>query len=329
VIVSLGVGIGVNTVVFSWIQARLLRPLPGVPGGASFHGIEPRSDAGIYPGASWLEYRDLRERLRSLREILAFRMVPLYVGETGRVERMYGLLVSDNYFSALGLRPVLGRFLRSDEVARPGGDPVVVISHGLWQARFGGAPGVLGQSLRVNGRDLTVIGVTPPEFQGTVLGLNFEVWLPATLAPVLVNGSRELDDRSVRGYSVMARLQPSATRARAQSELDAEMRYLAQAYPDTNATMHGEVLPFWLSPRGPQRLLTTALAILQAIMLLLLLAVCGNTANLVLARASARQREMGVRLALGAGPWRIANLLLTENVVLALLGAGLGAAIAV
>jgi predicted permease len=329
VIVSLGAGIGVNTVVFSWIQMRIFQPLPGVSRSGSFYGVEPRTDAGIYTGVSWLEYRDLRERLRAFREILAFRIVPLYVGEAGQVQRTYGMLVSGNYFSALGLRPALGRFFQPEEVLRAGSEPVAVISYGFWQTRFSGAQSVLGRSVRINGSDLTIVGVTPKAFQGTVLGLNFDVWLPATLAPAIISGSRELEDRSVRGYSVLGRLQPPATRERAQQELDAAMRQLAQAYPDTNATLKGEVLQFWQLPGGPQRLLTAALAILQAIMLLLLLAVCGNTANLVLARASARQREMGVRMALGAGPWRIARLMLTENVVLALLGAALGAAIAV
>jgi predicted permease len=329
VIVSIGVGIGVNTVVFSWIQAVLFKPLPGVSGAASFHAVEPRTDAGLYPGVSWREYGDLRERLGSFRDIIAFRMLPLYIGQGGQVERAYGLLVSDNYFSALGLRPAAGRFLRPEEVERTGAEPVAVISHGLWQARYGGAASAVGQTIRINSRDLTIIGVTPRGFQGTVIGLDFEVWLPATLAPSVINGSRELEDRSARGYSAIGKLQPHASRAQAQAELDAAMRHLAQAYPETNATLRGEVLPFWQSLRGPRRFLAAALGALQAIMLLLLLAVCGNTANLVLARASARQREMGVRLALGAAPSRVVGLLLTENVVLAALGAALGAAIAV
>jgi predicted permease len=329
VVISLGAGIGINTVVFSWMQARLLRPLPGVPGGASFRLLEPRSEAGLYPGTSWREYQDLRDSLRSFRELLAFRMVPLYVGEPGRVERIFGLLISDNYFSALAVKPALGRFLRRDEVTRPGAEPVAVISHGLWQSRFGGAPDVLGRPVRVNGSDLTIVGVTPSEFQGTVLGLDFHIWLPATLAPVVVNGSKELDSRGIRGYSVMGRLQPSATDESAQGELDAVMSRLAQAYPDSNRSVRGEVLAFWQSPRGPQRMLTAALAILQAVMLLLLLAVCGNAANLMLARASARHQEMGIRLALGAQPWQIASLLLGENILLAVIGAALGAAAAV
>jgi len=328
VVVSLGVGIGVNTAVFSWVQLVLLRPLPGVVDAGSFHLVEPRADTGSYPGVSWREYADLRERLRSFVDVLAFRMVPLNVGETGRVQRTFGLLVSGNYFSALGLQPALGRLISPDEVTRPGGEPVVVISHDFWRTHFAGAPGVIGQSVRVNDRLLAIVGVTPERFQGTVLGLNFDMWVPATLAPALLSGSRELDDRSLRGYSVLGRLQPRASREQAQAELDQTMRDLERAYPQTNTKVRAEVLPFWQAPRGPQRMLAGALMTLQGIMLLLLLAVCGNTANLMLARASARQREMGVRLALGASRWRVASLLLTENLVLALAGAALGAAIA-
>jgi len=329
VIVSLGIGIGVNTAVFSWVQAMVLQPLPGVSDAAGFQLVEPRAETGSYPGVSWLEYRDLRERLRSFRDLLAFRMVPLNVGEAGRSERTYGLLVSGNYFSALGLRPALGRFLRPDEDERSGSEPVMVISHAYWQTRLGGAANVVGTIVRVNDRSLTIVGVAPERFQGTVIGLTFDVWVPATLAPELLAGSRELDDRSQRGYSIAGRLQPRTTRAQAQADLDAAMRQLAHDYPDTNGKMQGEVLSFWQAPRGPQRMLVGALAILQAVMLLLLLAVCGNTANLMLARASARYREMGVRLALGAGPWRLVRLLLTENLMLALFGAALGAVIAV
>jgi predicted permease len=329
VIVSLGVGIGVNTTIFSWIQATVFQPMPGVTDGAAFHFVEPRAAAGSYPGASWLEYKDLRERLHSFRDLLAFRMVPFNLGEAARTERSYGLLVSGNYFSALGLQPALGRFLQPDEVARAGGESVVVISNEFWHSRFSGSPSALGQTIRVNDRQLTIIGVTPAGFQGTVLGLNFDLWVPATLAPVLLGGSRELEERGQRGYVVMGRLQPGVTRAQVQAEVDAAMRALAQAYPETNRELQGEVLPFWQAPRGPQRLLVRGLAILQAVMLLLLLAVCGNTASLVLARASARHREVGVRLALGAGPWRVVSLLLTENLLLGILGAGLGAVLAV
>ncbi|MEP6534317.1 MAG: ABC transporter permease [Bryobacteraceae bacterium] len=329
VIGSLGVGIGVNAAVFSWIQAVVFQPLPGVSGSGSFHHVELRADTGSYTGASFPEFRDLRERTSAFQDLLAFRMVPFYVGETGRTERIYGLLVSGNYFAALGLQPALGRFIQPGEVSRPGADPVVVISNEYWQTRYGASPTVLGQTVRINDRPLTIIGVTPPRFQGTVLGMNFTFWTPATLAPLLLAGSKEVEDRSLRGYSMMAKLRPEASRASAEADLNEALRQLAQAYPETNAGVRGEVIPFWLAPRGPQRMLASSLALMQAIMILLLLAVCGNVANLMLARTSTRQREIGVRLAIGAGPGRVVSLLLTENLLLALFGAVLGVAIGV
>jgi predicted permease len=329
VIVSIGIGIGVNTAIFSWIQALVLQPVPGVRDAGSLQLVEPRSETGSYPGMSWLEYRDLRERLQSFRDLVAFRMTAFNVGEGSRLERTYGLLVSGNYFSALGLRPALGRFPARDESARPGGDAMVVISHYFWETRFNGAADAVGKTVRVNGQPLTVIGVAPRDFHGTVLGMNFDLWVPATLAPVVLGGSRELENRSARGYAAIGILQPRATREQAQAGVDAAMRQLAHDFPETNAKMQAEVLSFWMAPRGPQRFMVGALAALQVVMLLLLLTVCGNTANLVLARASARQREMGVRLALGAGRWRVVSLLLTENLLLGIFGSALGGAIAV
>jgi hypothetical protein len=285
------------------MQARIFKPIPGVPGSYGFQLVETRTDHGGYPGLSWSEYRDVRDGLRSFQPLIAFRMAPLYVGEPGSTERAYGLLVSDNYFSALGLQPAIGRFPRPHE-ASPAGEPVVVISYDFWQTRYAADPQVTTRAVRVNGRGLPIVGVTPEGFQGTVLGLSFDVWLPAALSPA---GWKELEARGSRGFSVMGKLQPGTGREQAQRELDLLMRRLANDFPQTNATISGEVLPLWQSPRGPQRMITAAVALLQAIMLLLLLAVCGNTANLVLARANARQREMGIRLALGATSFRIAD----------------------
>jgi len=329
IIVSLAIGIGVNTTIFSWIQMILFQPMPAVNGAANFLMVEPSSETGGYPGASWLEYRDLQTRLPALRDVVASQMVPFNVGVPGNIERTHGQLVSGNFFSALGLKPALGRFIRPEEAERPGTEPVVVISYDYWQTRFRGAPEAVGQKLRINERDLTIIGVAPKEFQGTMVPLKFELWVPATMTPALLGGVRDLEDRTSRGFSLIGMPKVGATRQQAQNEFSTAMTQLAHDYPDASAGISGEILSFWEAPRGPQRLLISGLAILQGVMLLLLLAVCGNTANLMLARGSTRQREMAVRVALGAGRWRIVSLVLSENMLLALLGAGLGAAFAV
>ena len=166
VIISLALGIGVNTVVFSWIQTRILRPVPGVADGARLQLIEAKSATGLYNGSSWLEYKDLREGLRSFEDVFAARMVPLYVGEPGSVERVFGLVVSDNYFKALRLQPALGRFLTPEEVSQKGREPVTVISHRFWQKQFAGSPDALNRTVRINGQALSVVGVTPPGVPG-------------------------------------------------------------------------------------------------------------------------------------------------------------------
>ena len=328
VILSLGVGIGVNTTVFSWIQAVVLKPIPGVADSASFYHVEPRADTGSFPGMSWAEYQDLKPRLGSIAELIAFRMAPLNVGESGRTERTYALLVSGNYFPALGVRPAAGRLIRPDEADVAGAEAVVVISHDYWQTRFAGSASAIGQTLKVNDAELTVVGVTPEGFQGTILGLQFDLWVPATLAPVLVPGSTELGARSQRGYSAIGKLREGAREPQAGAEFVSAMTELAASFPETNGRISGELRPYWKAARGPQMMFVTALGVLQAVMLLVLLAVCGNTANLVLARASTRYREMGVRLALGAGPGNVIRLMLAENLVLGLLGAALGILVA-
>lgn len=329
VIVSLGVGIGVNTAVFTRLQFMVFEPLPGVAAAGRLQLVEPRTDAGGYPGVSWLEYRDLSERLSSFQGLLAARGVPLTLNGTDRVDRAMGQIVSGNFFSALGVRPVLGRVLQVDDAAQIGREPVAVISHDLWQTRFAGAADVVGRQLRVNRQDLTIVGVAPAEFQGTIMGLQYDLWIPATLAQQLLAGSRELEDRDWRGYAVLGELTPGVTFEQTQGELDRAMSELARIHPETNATMRAEVVPFWQSPRGPQRMLVSVAGVLQAIMLVVLISICGNTATLMLTRASERRREMGVRLAIGASRWRIAGTVLAENVLLALLAAGLGMVIAV
>ena len=205
---------------------------------------------------------------------------------------------------------------------------MVVLSHDYWQTHYAGSPSAIGQTIRVNDSELTIVGVAPKDFQGTILALQFDLWVPATLAPALFAGSTELVDRNQRGYSALGRLRDGANEAGATGEFVAAMRELAGSFPESNGRISGELMPYWKAPRGPQMMFITALGILQGVMLLVLLAVCGNTANLVLARASSRYREVGVRLALGAGPGSVIRLMLTENLLLGIFGAIVGIVIA-
>lgn len=329
VVGSLAAGIGVNATVFSWVQSWLLTPLPGVSGSARLLLVEPKNDSGLYVSTSWPDYLDLRQRVPGLPDLIAARMLPAYVGESGAVERVFGVLVSDNYFSALGVNAALGRVIAAADMSAEGGEPVAVISFRLWQSRMGGSPDAIGQSLRVNGQSLTVIGVTPEVFQGSVLGLQFDVFMPATLAPVVAPGSIELRARNVRGYAVLGHPGARVSFDEAQRQVTTVMAALAQEHPQTNAGITADVLPFRQSPRGPQRLMAAALVILQGLMLVLWLAVCGNAANLVLARTSSRYRDVSIRLALGATPRRIRTLMLTETTLLGLAGGLIGAGLGV
>lgn len=326
---SIAVGIGVNTTVFSWIQARVLSPIPGAARGSDFYLLEPRGENGSYPGLSWREYLDLAARDTAFRDVVAFRMTPLNVGAADWSERTYGLLVSGNYFSALDLRAQAGRLITADDTSQPGATAVAIISRRFWQARLAGVDDVVGRTLRVNDRPFTIVGIAPESFQGTVMGLTFDLWLPATAAPLLFEGTRELDARDQREYEVLANLKPGVSRFDASRDFNSALRDLARTYPNTNAADRGDVFPQWQSPHGPQQSLMAALVLLQGVMLFVLVVVVGNTTNLMLARATARRQESGIMLALGASRWRVIRLVLTENLLLASAGTALGALLAV
>ena len=312
VVCSLAIGVGANTVVFSWLQVVRWKPLPAVSAAWSLYTVEPRTDAGEYLGSSWPDFLDLQRRLTTVEWIEAFRMTPLTVGAAPETSRAAGLFVSGGYFRSLGLKAAAGRLLDADDVAVPGDRPVVVISYDYWQSHLGGAASAIGRTVRVNDVVFTIVGVAPRRFQGTTLGLAFDMWLPATMATAVIKGSRELDDRAQRGYIALCRLRPTISAVAAQQEIDLAMRELAAAYPQTNRTVGAELTAFATPPRGPQRMLGSALVFLQGLMLLVLVAVCGNVANLFVAKVSARHRDFGIRLALGASRVRAARLVLAE-----------------
>ncbi|MEJ1971228.1 MAG: ADOP family duplicated permease [Lacunisphaera sp.] len=325
VILSLAIGIGANTVIFSWLKSVVLHPLPGVT--APVLLVETKDDTGNYVSTSWLEYQDLRELLPSFRLLAAHRTRLLQLGAPGHETPVYAELVSANFFAALGLEPQLGRFFHADEATQPGAAPVAVISHDFWRRNFQGAPNIVGRTLILNSRAFTIIGVTPQGYYGGFNSLALDVFVPATMASELVAASTELTARGNRPYVMLAQLRPDATTGQARGELAAAARQLIATHPETNRGLGYEFLPVWRSPRGGVTMLAS-LVTLQVFAGLILVVVCANTANLLLARASVRQREIGVRLALGAGPSRIVRQLLLESVCLALLGAAAGLIVA-
>ena len=322
-VLTLALGIAVNTTVFSWIYAVLLHPLPGAQDVEHLALIETTTPDGAN---SYLDYHDYRDNLKQATAVAIARFTPLNVGDEGRPERAWAELVSANYFDVLEVKPVLGRtFLPEEGREHEGGYPVAVISYRMWQNRFHADPKVLGSAIRLNRHELTIIGVAPPEFHGSLVGVALDLWMPVTMATAMGTGDGTLHYRGTRDITVtIVRLKPDVTIEQAGAEVEALSRQLEAAHPATNRGVTARVTPIWKGRTGAQGLLMEPLRILMAVCVLLLLVVCANVANLLLARAVSRQREFGVRLALGARRSRLARQLLTETLLLAGCGASIG-----
>jgi predicted permease len=325
-VLSLGLGIAVNTTVFSWIDSVLLHPFPGVGDPQELALIETVTPAGAYlVNTSVLDYVDYRDNLKLVSGVALGRFTPLSVGADGRTARAWAELVSSNYFDLLKVKPVLGRGFLPEEVRKEGGAPVAVISYGMWQARFGGDPKVLGKIIRLNRHELTIIGVAPREFHGSLAGVVFDVWAPATMATAMGTGDGTLHYRGTRDQtSTIVRLKPGVTIEQARAEVAALGKRLAAMYPATNQGIDLTVTPLWKGHLGAQGMLLQPLRTLMAVSVLLLLIVCANVANLLLARAVSRQREFSIRLALGAQRSRLTRQLLIETLLLAAGGVVVG-----
>jgi len=330
-VLTLALGIGASTTVFSWIDSILLRPLPGVEKANELVAFETVATNGDSLATSYPDYIDYRDHLTSLAGLAATQIEPLSIGSQDRAQQVWGEMVTGNYFAVLGVKPMLGRVFSPEEYGyKPNGFPVAVISSRLWRSYFNADPSIVGKTVRVNQHELAIIGVAPPDFRGTMSGLAFDVWIPFMMHPELQGvGEWMMRDRGRRQLICIARLNRGVTLERARAEIAELARYMSKVNVPEDAGVSATVLPIWESHFGAQSLLLKPLEILMAVCVVVLLIVCANMANLLLARFTARQREFSVRLALGAGRFRLARQVLPESLVLAAAGAAGGVALTI
>ena len=323
-VLMLGLGIGANATIFSWVETVILRPIPGVDVSrlVALHGTtSARSDLSFsYPNVV-----DLRAmRPDGIDDLIAFRGVAMNLRADGEPRRIWGQMVTPNFFDLLRIRPALGRGFVEADGAYPDKEPVVVLSHAAWQRFFAADPQVVGRSITLNARPFTVIGVAPEGFRGTMVGLSLDMFVPITMQRALMSGDR-LGQRGNGFLQVYGRLSPNASAERAQAGLDVAAARLAADHP-VNEGRGITIEP--VTRDGAAGMLLPVMATLMAVVGVVLLIACANLAGLMLARAAGRQREVAVRLAVGASRARIVQQFLVESLLLAAAGGAAGVLLA-
>ena len=320
-LLALALGIGANSTVFSWINSTLLHPIPGVAHTGDIVSLNRGEATGGHLPFSYPDYTDLRDRNHSFSALMASDIRPMDLTGAGKPEHVWTTLATANYFDVLGVRPILGRGFLPSEEQKPGGAPVVLVSHALWQRYFGASPAVIGRTIEVNHHPFTVIGVTPPAFQGSHTGLRSDLWIPVMMEEQVVSGGDRLHRRGSDWLTVLGRPAPGISRQQAQQEMNLLMGQIVEQYPDSHQGPNEVTLyPLWRAPRSANAYFYILLPTLMAIAGVVLLLACANVANLLLVRSIARRREIAVRLSMGASRGRVVRQLLVESLLLALAG---------
>jgi predicted permease len=323
VVAVLGLGIGANTAVFTFFKGIYLRPLPGVPAASDLGVVVAKSSGGRTIGLSYPDYEYIRDHDQSFDGLAASSMNSFSLGLGTHGERVWGEMVSGNYFQVLGVGALMGRTLLPDDNVSPGRHPVVVISEGLWRRAFGADPAIVGRTIQINSYPLTVVGVAAPRFHGSVVSLVMDVFIPLMEQPVIrvPAGDGLLQQRMSWWLMVLGRPKPGVSLDRAAAEMRTLSAQLAADNPAAEFSQRAFIIPLWKSPYGAQTYLLPVVVMLGVMGGLILLIVCANIANLVLARGLTRRGELAVRLALGASRIRVMRLLVVENLLLAVPGA--------
>ncbi|MGH9751672.1 MAG: ABC transporter permease [Blastocatellia bacterium] len=333
---TIGLGIGANTAILGTVNGFILRPLPAShPEDLAQPFWGSREDPEVWGQFSYPNYADLRDQNRVFSGLAAWAMIPAGISDSasrqgnegGRADIIWGETVSGNYFDVLGVKAAMGRTFLPEEDLTPNTHPVVVLGHTFWRRRFNSDPSIIGKTTYLNGHPFTVIGVAPPEFKGAAFAVRQEFWIPLMMAAKFgfAEQWQSPAGRSWQYVKLLGRLKPGVTMEQAEADLNLIAGNLEKLYPNANAESKIQVVSE-LDGRFKRDagFLKFTSVIALAVAGLVLLVACANVANLLLARAGARSREIGVRLAIGAGRFRIVRQLLVESLLLAILGGALG-----